>query len=114
MGPDLDAFSRPVRHLVLAAVVVGPLLFAALVIVGTVSSPTIAVEATVVGEPPATEDHVYRLSGVDERIPTRASVEGVLRNGSGSVGATVEEVRSDPEFSVRHDEQVVRVTISWT
>lgn len=114
MVPDLDAFSRPVRYLVLAVVVLDPLFFAALVLVGTASRPTVAVEATVVDEPPATEDRVYRLSGVDDESPTRAAVEEALRDGSGSVMTTVEEVRSDPEFYVRHDGQVVRVTISKT
>jgi hypothetical protein len=110
MVPDLDASPRPVRYLILAPVVLGPLLLAVTVLVGTASSPTVVVEATVVDAPPVAEDDVYRLSGFAEESPTRAAVEEALRDGS--VTATAEEVRSAPEFYVRHDEQVVRVEMT--
>jgi len=112
MVPDLEAFSRPVRYLVLTALVLGPLLFAAAILVGTASSPPVVVEATVVDSPPADNGDVYQLAGFSEEAPTRTAVEEALRDGSGSVTATVEEVRSDPEFYVQHDEQVVRVTVT--
>ena len=112
MVPDLETFPRPVRSLVLAALVLGPLLFAAAVLVGTASSQTVVVEATVVDAPPADDEDVYQLAGFPEEAPTRTAVEEALSDGSGSVTTTVEEVRSDPEFYVRHDERVLRVTVT--
>lgn len=114
MVPDLEVLPRLVRYGVLALLVLGPLLFGALVLLGSVSSPTVVVEAAVVDAPPS-DAEVLRLAEFSEGSPIRIAVEEALRDGSGSATTTVEELRSErfpgPEFHVRHDERVVRVTV---
>jgi hypothetical protein len=115
MVPDLDVFPRPVRRLILAVLVLGPLVLAGLVLLGASSSPTVVLEATVVDAAPA-DAEVYPLSGFPEDSPTRDAVEDALRDGSGSVEATTEAVRSDDvpatEYYVRHDGRVVKVSVN--
>lgn len=114
MVPDLDVFPRPIRRLILAGLVLGPFLLMTLVLLGAGSSPTVEIEATVVDAPPSDAD-VYPLSDLSEDSPTRAVVEDALRDGSSTVEATTEEVRSDgvpaTEYYVRHDGRVVRVSV---
>jgi hypothetical protein len=114
MVPDLEAFPKPVRYGLLAVLVLGPLLFGLLVVLGGVSSPTVVVDATAVDSPPS-DAEVYRLSGFAEGSPIRAATEEALRDGSGSVETTVADVRSGTypgtEFYVRDDGRFVRVTI---
>jgi hypothetical protein len=112
--PDLDVLPRPVRYLVLGVLVLGPLLLLALVLAGAGSTPTVVVEATVVDSPPS-DAEVYALSELPDGSPVRVAVEEALRDGSGSVEATTDEVRHDgvpaTDYYVRHDGRVVRVTV---
>jgi hypothetical protein len=114
MAPDLNVFSKPVRYGVLALLVLGPLLFGALVLAGAGSSPTVVVEATVVDSPPS-DAEVHQLSRFDDGSPVRAAVEEALRDGSGSIETTTEEVRADDlpadGYYVSHDGRTVRVSV---
>jgi hypothetical protein len=114
--PDLDVLPTPVRYLVLVVLVGGPLLFVVLLLVGTASTPTVVVEATVVDAPPADEDDVYALSRFPAESPVRVAVEEALRDGSASVEATTDEVRHDgvpvTDYYVEHDGRTVRVTVT--
>jgi hypothetical protein len=112
--PDLEFLPRPVRYLVLAVVVLGPLTLLVMVLVGAGSSPTVVVEATAVDAAPP-DAEVYDYSQVPDDSPAGAALEEALRDGSGSVEATTEAVRNDgipaTDYYVRHDGQVVRVTV---
>jgi hypothetical protein len=114
MVPELGVFPRPIRYVVLALLVLGPLALGALVLAGAGSTPTVVVEATVVDSPPS-DAEVYALSEIPDDSPVRTAVEEALRTGSGSVEATTEEVRADgfpvTEYYVRHDGRVVRVSL---
>jgi hypothetical protein len=114
--PDLDVLPTPVRYLALVALVGGPLLFVVLILVGTASTPTVVVEATVVDAPPAGEEDVYPLSRFPAESPVRVAVEEALRDGSASVEATTDEVRHDgvptTDYYVEHDGRTVRVTVT--
>jgi hypothetical protein len=115
MVPDIEVFPRPVRRLLLALLVLGPLVFGALVLLGAGSSPTVVIEATVVDSPPPDAD-VYPLSRVPDDSPVRAVVTDALSDGSASVEATTEAVRSDgvpaTDYYVRHDGRTVRVSVT--
>jgi hypothetical protein len=115
MVPDMDVFPRPVRYAVLAALVLGPLLLGLLVLAGVGSTPTVVVEATVVDSAPSDAD-VYPLSALSEGSPPRVAVTEAVRDGSSSVEATTQEVRSDgvpaTSYYVRHDGRVVKVSVT--
>ena len=114
--PDLSAFPEPVRYLVLSVLVVGPLALAAVVVVvGTLSSPTVVLEATVVDAPPS-DAEVYPLSSFSEDSPIRTVVESALEDGSASVQTSVDRVRSADvplrKLYVSHEGRVVRVAVT--
>ncbi len=116
MVPDLHVLSKPVRYLLLGVLGSAVLLFAVLVLLGLASTPTVTVEATVVGgvPPDAAAEDVYPLSRFSADSPVRAAVEAALRSGSGSVETTTERYRAEnvpTAFYVRHDGDVVRVSV---
>ncbi|SEA06284.1 hypothetical protein SAMN04488065_1646 [Haloplanus vescus] len=118
MVPDLRVVSKPVRYLVLGVLGAGVLLFAVLVVLGTLSTPTVTVEATVVDSVPAdaTDEDVSSLSDFPADSPIRAVVEDALENGTASATATTAEIRAadapGTEWYVRHDGRVVRVEVN--
>jgi hypothetical protein len=114
MVPDMAVFSKPVRYLVFGVLGTGVFVFALLILLGLVSTPTVTVEATVVDDAPS-DAAVYPLSSFSEDSEVRVAVEEALRSGTASVEATTEEIRDDDvpatEFYVSHEGRVVHVTL---
>jgi hypothetical protein len=114
MVPDLEAFSPPVRYGVLALLVLGPLLFGALVFLGGASSPAAVVEASPTDAPPS-DAKVVPLAAFSDESPVRTASEAALDGESHSVETTVEAVQSGAysgeEFYVAQDGDYARVTI---
>ena len=120
MVPDLHVVSKPVRYLVLGVLGSGVLLFAVLVLLGTLSTPTVTLEATVVDSVPPgadADEDVYPLSRFSSESPVRTAIEESLRSetGAGSAETTTERYRAEnpptTEFYVRHDGRVIRVAV---
>jgi hypothetical protein len=113
--PDLDVFPRPVRKLLLAVLVLGPLCFFVLVLAGAGSSPTVVVEGKAVESAPQNAA-VYPLSRFPDDSPVRVAVREAVRDGSGSVETTTDAARYDgvphSGYYVRHDGRIVEVSVS--
>jgi len=73
MVPDLDVFPRPIRRLILAGLVLGPLLLMTLVLLGAGSSPTVEIEATVVDAPRVADAPVAFECSLYDLLPVGAS-----------------------------------------
>ena len=114
MVPDLAAFHKPVRYVLLAVLVLGPISLVIVVLVGVTSSPSVVVEATVVDARPSEAD-VYTLSEIPEDSPLRPVVLQAFRAGSAEAEVKTEQLRFDgfPTRGVynRHDGRFVKVTV---